>query len=206
MTGYPPPPMPAPTPSQAPIPERVIPAGEMPPWSRVAIYKLQLLGAEVLKQRAVTFDPARDQAYLAPLVAAMTGVVERFKGWGLSAPQVGASVRVAIARLDGRLDGPLVTLINPIIRTRSFAMRLMVEGCLSIPSFETKVLRHQSVTFSYLDDRFEPQTASVFGYPAQVIQHEVEHLDGRMLTDRVSAKHRAIAETSVAKARARYDL
>lgn len=183
-----------------PLPEVELAASQMPPWSRVSVYRLQLLGKDVLRERAVAFAPSTDAGYLTSLVRAMTGVVEYFKGWGLSAPQVGASVRVCIARLDGKLTGPLTTLINPVITARSFDMKLVVEGCLSIPSWETKVLRHKSVTVSYLDDRFEPQKVQLAGYPAQVLQHEVEHLDGTLLTDRVSAKNRAIAEGLVAKA------
>lgn len=176
---------------------------ERPKWQLVSTYKLQLLGDAPLREYCDDFDPSADAPHLPALVLAMTTVLQRFAGYGLSAPQVGAGVRVIVARLEGGIRGPLVTMINPVITGRSFDTARMVEGCLSIPGFETHVLRHKRVTVRYLGDDFAPRTETVAGIPAQAVQHEIDHLDGMLIVDGLSDRRRAKAEELTAQVRAR---
>lgn len=181
-------------------PPIAIPVDAKPPWARVDAYELQFLGAKILTERCFNFG-AGDLQYLDPLVEAMEAVVTRFTGWGLSAPQVGAAVRVTIAKLTGDLTSPAIVLINPVITQRSINMRMAPEGCLSIPGYEGKILRHRTITVRYLDRELRPRTISLSKTAAQVIQHEVDHLEGRLLTDRVSKGTRGRIDTIVANAR-----
>jgi peptide deformylase len=131
----------------------------------------------------------------------MQRIVDRFRGWGLSAPQVGAAVRVTLAKLSGNIESEATVLINPVITARSVNMRMVPEGCLSIPGWETRLLRHKAITVRYLDRELKPCMISLSNTAAQVIQHEEEHLNGRLLTERVSKGALGRITAGVEKAR-----
>lgn len=107
-------------------------------------------------------------------------------GVGLSANQVGLSVRLFIVRYDNKF----YALFNPIITKRSDEEELETEGCLSVPGVQLPVPRAKRITITGQNQAGKKLTISASGILARIFQHETDHLDGILFTDRVSgAKH-----------------
>ena len=114
-------------------------------------------------------------------------------GVGLAAPQIGQSVRLFVmdadaitSELDDEEDlGPMV-MINPEIEELSGDKVKMEEGCLSIPDLRDEIARPDIVTVSYLDRDFNPKKITAGGWVSRVIQHEYDHLQGVLFTDKVA--------------------
>ncbi len=102
-------------------------------------------------------------------------------GVGLAAPQVGKNIRIILAVLGKKTT----VLINPEILTHSKTSNLDDEGCLSIPQQFGKVERWNKIELKFYDEKFTPKTRTLSDFDARVIQHEIDHLDGILFTDKV---------------------
>lgn len=114
-------------------------------------------------------------------------------GIGLAAPQIGVSRRMVVIDVSEK-DGerhPLV-LINPEIITRADQMNVYEEGCLSIPDVKVEIERPAAVTVRFLDRDGNAQTIDADGLLATAVQHELDHLDGRLIIDFLSRLKRDI--------------
>ena len=115
-------------------------------------------------------------------------------GIGLAAPQVGLSIRLVVIDLDVLSDdlpeykGFRHAYINPhIVEIDEDAKKeTMEEGCLSIPAIHESVKRSTRIHVTYLDEQFQPHDEWVEGYLSRVMQHEFDHLEGKMFVDRVT--------------------
>jgi peptide deformylase len=112
-------------------------------------------------------------------------------GAGLAAPQIGESVRVAVAEIDGvnprypyKPPIPLTVLVNPVIEDAGDEAELINEGCLSLPDARAEVPRRMSITVRYLDREGTEWIERRQGLTAGTFQHEIDHLDGTLITDR----------------------
>lgn len=114
------------------------------------------------------------------LAEEMIGTMRKLKGIGLAANQIGLRSRIAVIELK---DGPLV-LINPIIVKPSRKQELDEEGCLSVPGVFGLVPRSVSLTLTASDMDGKTFTIDARGLFARVIQHEVDHLNGKLFVDR----------------------
>jgi len=117
----------------------------------------------------------------------MHQVLETAGGVGLAAPQVFRSQRVFLAALpSGEDPDELVveTFINPKLSNQSAEMQDRWEGCLSFIELMVLVPRHISLTVDYLDRQGNPKRLQLSGFPARVVQHENDHLDGVLTIDR----------------------
>lgn len=103
-------------------------------------------------------------------------------GVGLSAPQVGILQRVFVAEYEDKL----YTFINPEITWRSSETEISEEGCLSLPGYYGRVERHVKVTIKGKNKKGRDITLPAEGYLARIFQHEMDHLDGIMFTDRMA--------------------
>jgi len=112
-------------------------------------------------------------------------------GLGLSANQLGYNYRVFVMRGDTKESSQIC--FNPVIKTFSDNMNTMEEGCLSLPDVYAKVVRPAEVAISYYNQfgREEGQLAT--GLTARVFQHELDHLDGILFTDRIGELSRRLA-------------
>jgi len=136
----------------------------------------------VLRQRAeavVTFDPA-----LAGLTQEMVRTMHEAGGLGLAANQIGLTQRIAIVSPDDEA-GHEVALVNPQI-AHSEGWEESDEGCLSFPGIYIKVGRFTQIRIRYQDLRGKTCEMEATGLLARAIQHELDHLDGRLLVDRMS--------------------
>ena len=100
-------------------------------------------------------------------------------GAGIAAPQVGRSERMCIVALSNRT----FAMINPDITHFSKETEIGEEGCLSLPGIWINIPRAKDITVEYLDERGREQTLKISGWDARIIQHEVDHLDGKLIVD-----------------------
>ncbi len=143
---------------------------------------------QVVADPVTTFDAA-----LAQLVADMFETMEAEGGVGLAATQVGVPLRVLVMDCGPRGDGgpaPLA-VINPQI-TRREGRLVWNEGCLSVPGVQADVERDAEITVAFVDVTGAPQTLALTELEAVCLQHEVDHLDGRLYIDRLGPLERRV--------------
>jgi peptide deformylase len=123
-------------------------------------------------------------------------------GIGLAAPQVGVLKRVIVVDIDreGAQTGPLV-MANPEIVDVSDEDASYEEGCLSVPEHYAEVQRPARVKIRYLDRDNEIRTLEAEGLVATCLQHEIDHLDGILFIDKISALKRNMILRKLVKAR-----
>jgi len=113
------------------------------------------------------------------------------KGVGLAANQVGDARRVAVVDV-GDEDPPPLVLINPVIVARGAERDTAEEGCLSIPDIYGEVERDLEITVEALERDGHPFRVNLHGYKARAVQHEIDHLDGILFVDHLSAVKRGL--------------
>lgn len=146
-----------------------------------ARYQLKLYPDVVLQRKCL---PVNDvDGVIRELMDSMAEVMYTYRGIGLAAPQVGMLWRVIIADVG---EG-LITLVNPEILQKDGNDRLQ-EGCLSLPDFEVDVERKHSIFVRGIDANGKEASLELAGLIARVIQHEIDHLNGVLITDYASAK------------------
>lgn len=144
-----------------------------------------------LKLCAADVDPATDDS-LRDLAAHMAAVMYDAPGVGLAATQVGVMKRVIV--YDVSEDGDqLVALVNPTIVAYSEETEVGEEGCLSLPGIVVPVERSLAVTCEALTVDGTPVRIEAEGFHARVLQHETDHLDGRVIIDRATPEERKAA-------------
>jgi peptide deformylase len=154
------------------------------------ILPIYIYGQPVL--RKVAQDIAPDYPNLKELIANMFETMDNAEGVGLAAPQIGLPIRVVVINLDVLSDelpefkGFRKAYINPHILETSGELEDMEEGCLSLPGIHENVKRAGKIHVTYLDEDLQPHDEMVEGYLARVMQHEFDHLDGKMFIDRIS--------------------
>lgn len=154
--------------------------------------KIAQLGQPVLRTRAseVSAEEIASPEFQRFLLE-MLETVESEKGAGLAAPQVFSSRRVFLAILDvpDDEDAPrrYTALINPRIVAASEETQQAWEGCLSFPELVVLVRRHAAVRIEYLDGAGQSHSADLKGFPARVVQHELDHLNGILTIDRAAS-------------------
>ena len=147
-------------------------------------------GQPVLREVAKDITP--DYPNLRELIDNMYETLDRADGVGLAAPQIGLSIRVVVINLDiisedmPELKGYIHTFINPHILETDGDMVNMEEGCLSLPGIHENVQRANRIHVRYLDENFIEHDEWVDGYVARVMQHEFDHLEGKMFIDHLS--------------------
>ncbi len=144
-----------------------------------------------LKERAGPVDTI-DQS-LRDLLDDMLETMYGANGIGLAAPQVGVLKRIIVVDVSPKdEDRAPIRMINPEILRASSDRATREEGCLSLPEQWADVTRPTTVTVRYLDEAGETRELDADGMLATCIQHEMDHLDGTLFVDHVSALKRGI--------------
>lgn len=164
----------------------------------MTVRQLHLLGSPVLRQRSAPVAAVDDA--VRRLVDDLFETMHAAKGVGLAANQVGIAQRVAVVDVGEEAPPPLV-LINPRIVQSSEVLETAEEGCLSIPDIYGEVARHLSVTLEALDRDGRPYRLELSGFKARAAQHEIDHLDGILFLDHLSAVKRGLLLAKWKKAR-----
>ncbi len=155
------------------------------------ILPIYIYGQPVLRKIAEDITP--DYPNLKELIDNMFETLSRADGVGLAAPQVGLPIRVVVIDLDVLSDdlpeykGFLHAFINPHVHEIAGEEVNMEEGCLSLPGIHENVKRSNKVHVTYLDENMQPHDEWAEGYLARVMQHEFDHLEGRLFIDHISS-------------------
>lgn len=154
------------------------------------IYPIIAYGDPVLRKKAKAIE--RDYPKLPQLIDDMFETMYQSHGVGLAAPQIGLPIRIFIvdtspfAEEYPRAEGFRKVFINAQILTEEGSSWRFNEGCLSIPGVREDVSRHKELTIRYQDINFETHTEKYDSIIARVIQHEYDHIEGVLFTDRIS--------------------
>jgi peptide deformylase len=160
------------------------------------ILPVYLYGHPILRKQ--THEIPLDYPDLDILIENMFETMYHDKGVGLAAPQVGKSIRLFV--IDSHLlkedypdNIPLKEVfINPVIEKESGNDFVFSEGCLSIPSIHADVVRSSHITVSYIDGNKKKQYLEFKGITARIIQHEYDHLEGKVFVDRLPSLKRMV--------------
>lgn len=155
-------------------------------------------GDPVLRKKGEEIQ--QDYPNLKEVVANMYDTMYNAYGVGLAAPQVGLPVRLFVVDTtpfsddedltkeeQQQLNGFKKTFINPVITKEEGEEWGFNEGCLSIPEVREDVFRKEKITIEYYDEDFNKHTDVFDGLRARVIQHEYDHIEGILFTDRISS-------------------
>ena len=166
------------------------------------ILPIYIYGQPVLSKVADDITP--DYPGLKQLIADMWETLADSEGIGLAAPQVGKDIRLAVIDLDPLSDDMPEykdfkrVYINPhIIEFDETKMESLEEGCLSLPAIHEKVTRPTRIRVQWMDEDFQPHDEWVEGYLTRVMQHEFDHLDGKMFVDRVSPLRKQLIKSKL---------
>ncbi|MGJ1205779.1 peptide deformylase [Sphingobacterium lactis] len=159
-------------------------------------------GDPVLRQKTEEID--EDYAGLKELIDNMFETMYAANGVGLAAPQIGLPIRLFVIDAspfgEDDEDGPgdpsakdfKRVFINPILVEESGDKWAFSEGCLSIPHINEEVMRQESVIINYLDENFEEQEEELTGLAARVVQHEYDHIEGKLFIDKLGPLKKAM--------------
>ena len=160
------------------------------------ILPMYLYGQSVLRKVAEPIE--KDYPELQTLIDNMFETMYKSEGVGLAAPQIGLGIRVVVidaspmAEEEPSLANSKMALINPHIESFEGENVSMEEGCLSLPGIHESVTRKNTIHITYMDENFVHHDEVISGYLARVIQHEYDHLEGHVFTDRISPIRRQL--------------
>lgn len=161
----------------------------------MAIRKIVYLPDECLRKVAKEVETFDDS--LQTLIDDMFDTMYDARGVGLAAPQVGISLRLSVIDTVGDKSQQIV-IINPQI-IASEGQKEYEEGCLSVPGAYDKVLRAEKVTVQALDRKGKPFEITADGLLGECLQHEIDHLNGKLFIDLLSPLKRALARKKLDK-------
>lgn len=189
------------------------------------VYPIVVYGDPVLRKKCVDIDASYEN--LPQLIKDMYETMYDANGVGLAAPQIGKAIRLFVvdaspfAEVDEdeepefteeemkQMNGFKKTFINARILEEVGEEWKFSEGCLSIPKIREDVLRKPKLTIEYYDENFKKYTETYDGVIARVIQHEYDHIEGILFTDKISPFKRKLisgklTDISKGKFRAEY--
>lgn len=167
------------------------------------IYPIVIYGSQILRNESVDITP--DYPELKKLIDDMWTTLAEAEGVGLAAPQIGKNIRLFIVDCTpwGEDDPTLAdyrkVFINAQIYERSEETALFEEGCLSLPGLHENVRRSVTIRMRYLDENFVEHDEEFTGKPARVIQHEYDHIEGKVFTDHLAPLRRNLIKNKLQK-------
>lgn len=155
----------------------------------LGVLKVRLYGDSCLRARSKEVQSVGPVERM--LIAAMVETMHAHKGIGLAAPQVGVNERIFVVD-TGKVA---FVAINPKI-IKATGREMMEEGCLSIPNLGVNIQRATAIDVQYMDENNQLIEAHLSGLPAKVFQHELDHLDGKLIVDYLasSVKEHVLAQ------------
>jgi peptide deformylase len=160
----------------------------------MSLLKVARMGHPVLRRRARPLERAElKQPSVQKLIDDMIDTMHEYHGVGLAAPQIHEGVRIFVAAINPADDEPLspdavpMVFINPVLTPIGDDVREEWEGCLSIPDIRGRVPRARAIKVSAVDRLGERMEITSQDFPARVIQHETDHLDGVLFFDRMKS-------------------
>ncbi|WP_330234818.1 peptide deformylase [Streptomyces sp. NBC_00566] len=167
-------------------------------------------GHPVLRHPAEPYEGQLGPDLFARFTQALRDTMHAAPGVGLAAPQVGVGLRIAviedpapvpeeIAVARGRVPLPYRVLVNPSYEPEGAESASFFEGCLSVPGWQAVVTRHARVRLRGQDERGRELDEVVAGWPARIVQHETDHLNGTLYLDRAELRSLSTNEAVAAR-------
>ena len=153
------------------------------------LYPVVVYGSPLLRRTAKEID--KDYPGLEQLISDMWETMEYADGVGLAAPQIGKSIRLIVidaspmAEDDPKLIDFKKVIINPIMLDQWGDEWAFTEGCLSLPRIREDVMRPSNIKIEYYDENFNFHQEEFDGIAARIIQHEYDHLEGKLFIDHI---------------------
>ena len=176
-------------------------------------------GDPVLRKVATDISP--DYPNLNTLIANMYDTMNHAYGVGLAAPQIGLPIRLFVVDTAPFADDDDLTeeertflsnfkktFINAKITEETGDKWNFNEGCLSIPGVREDVNRYKQITIEFVDEQFTPQQLTLTGLAARVVQHEYDHIEGILFTDKLSSFKKQLIKgklTNISKGKVKVD-
>ena len=169
------------------------------------ILPIYAYGSSVLRKESLEID--KDYSELEQLISNMFETMDNAKGVGLAAPQIGKNIRIITVDSksmskdfpDGDLDNFREVFINPIIEEEfgeEFSFR---EACLSLPRISEEIKRPSKIIMSYFDRDWNLHEKEFSGIQSRILQHEYDHLEGRMWIDKASPLRKKLLKSKLDK-------
>ena len=162
------------------------------------VLPIMAYGSPVLRKMSSTIT--EDYPNLEELISNMRETMKNARGVGLAAPQIGAAIRLFLVDTSPFSEDDELSeeereilknfnkiFINPKILSEEGNDWVFNEGCLSIPNINEDVLRKDTLTIEYLDENFKKHVETINGLVARVVQHEFDHIEGVLFTDKLSS-------------------
>ena len=150
------------------------------------------MGNPILRKIAEDVRPDQIKTvYFDQLIEDLRDSMKHYGGIGIAAPQIGISMKVCVIQLEGmnrygqEINLPFTVFINPKIEVLASEERGYWEGCLSAPGLRGFVERPQHIRVTFLNENCEEVSIEAHGFLATVVQHELDHLFGKLYVDRV---------------------
>ncbi|MFI6018247.1 peptide deformylase [Streptomyces sp. NPDC051287] len=167
-------------------------------------------GDPVLRRGTERYEGQLGPGLLARFVRALRDTMHAAPGVGLAAPQVGVALRIAViedpapvpeevAVARGRVPQPFRVLVNPVYEPVGDGRAAFFEGCLSVPGYQAVVARHAEVRLRGEDEHGVAVDEVFTGWPARIVQHETDHLDGTLYLDRAELRSLSSNETAATR-------
>lgn len=162
---------------------------------------IYLYGHPVLRKISEPLEAGTEG--LTELIADMYETMYRSEGVGLAAPQIGRNIRLVVIDASPMGDsfpeceGRKMTLINPEIEILDGDPVSRAEGCLSLPGLSENVNRTEHIRLTWLDEEFKPHTEEISGFLARIVQHECDHLEGKLYIDHISMIRRQLIKSKL---------
>ncbi|MDX5583427.1 MAG: peptide deformylase [Aureibaculum sp.] len=162
------------------------------------VLPIMAYGSPVLRKMGSTIT--EDYPNLEEMISNMRETMKNARGVGLAAPQIGAAIRLFLVDTSPFSEDDELSeeereilknfnkiFINPKILSEEGNDWAFNEGCLSIPNINEDVLRKDTLTIEYLDENFKKHVETINGLVARVVQHEFDHIEGVLFTDKLSS-------------------
>ena len=165
------------------------------------IYPIVIFGSETL--RKTSQEITAEYPDLNKLIEDMYLTMDAADGCGLAAPQIGKNIRLFVVDCsawgeeDEQCKGFRKAFINPVIYEVSEETILWNEGCLSVPGLHEDVRRPEVIRMRYFDENFVEHDEEFDGFRARAIQHEYDHLEGKLFVDRLSPLRRQLLKSKL---------
>ncbi len=168
---------------------------------------INIIGSKILREKSENIDNTYPD--LVELAKEMFVTMHDSNGIGLAAPQIGKSIRVFVVdtsplaedEKDEKLKKELLqfkrVFVNPVITRRFGEFVNMEEGCLSVPDIYETVSREEGITIEYYDENFVFKTEELHGIKSRVVQHEYDHLEGVLFTDKIAVIRRKLLKNKL---------
>jgi len=166
------------------------------------VYPIVVYGDSVLRRRSVEIEEPSIE--ISNLIDDMFSTMYAANGVGLAAPQIGKSIRLIV--VDGTSLGDKDTedmtdfknsYINPVIVEETGEKWAFEEGCLSIPTVRKEVMRKMRIKIAYRDQNWTQHEKTYEGIKARIIQHEIDHLNGKLFIDYLSPLERRLLKSKL---------